>query len=319
MTPTQIHHIMILKTRLLKENKGKLLIWLQRVLIECCYVKLNISAGKSSSNDILNPDDVKVMEPVLHHCILKKKSIPVVPYNTEQAAIILYQPFVLLLHKLGFHLPADAGKIFVRIPEFWTADILYSTAEKLGPIDKSLIKFDVSLLSGVHVNAQQSKQVEDSSCEVFAIPRTKHTNSIIRFTPDPTSTPPVPNWLQLVMRSKSTPSDSEAQSESRNQSSTDSRNTSISGPSNPQSTANDINNMSFGSQMNSGNSMSEDDGPAKKTEPPTQEELDIKKDQMDQMYSSMVASVYKSEAISCDTDSVESDLTRMYVSDEEDL
>uniref|UniRef100_A0A0K8TSI5 Putative dna topoisomerase i-interacting protein n=1 Tax=Tabanus bromius TaxID=304241 RepID=A0A0K8TSI5_TABBR len=310
--------IQILILRLLKENKAKLLTWLQKILIECCYVKLNIIAGKSSNNDILDPNDVKVMQPVPYHCILKKKSIPVVPYNTEQATIMLYQPFVLLLHKLGFHLPTDAGKIFVRIPDFWTADILYSTAEKLGPIDKTLIKFDLSLLNGVHAKAQQSKRVEDSSCEAFAIPRMKHTNSIIRFTPDPTSTPSVPNWLQLVMRSKSTPSDSEPQSDSRNQSSTDSRNTSISGPSNSLSTANDINNMSFGSQMNSGNSMSEDDGPSKPAEPATQEELDIKKDQMDKMYNSMVASVYESEAKSCDTDSVESDLTRMYVSDEED-
>lgn len=67
---------------------------------------------------------------------VKKKSIPLVPWNSEQTSILLYQPFVLLLHKLGFHLPADAGKLFVRIPDFWTADILYSTAQKLGPVNK---------------------------------------------------------------------------------------------------------------------------------------------------------------------------------------
>lgn len=67
---------------------------------------------------------------------MKKQSVPVVPWNAEQTSILLYQPFILLLHKLGFHLPADAGKLFVRIPEFWTADILFNVAEKLGPIDK---------------------------------------------------------------------------------------------------------------------------------------------------------------------------------------
>lgn len=62
--------------------------------------------------------------------------MPVVPWNAEQSVILLYQPFLLLLHKLGFHLPADSGKIYVRIPEYWSADILYTVAEKLGPIDQ---------------------------------------------------------------------------------------------------------------------------------------------------------------------------------------
>jgi timeless protein len=64
-----------------------------------------------------------------------KQSIPVIPWNLEQKNILLYQPFIMLLHKLGFHLPADSGKIFARIPNFWTADVLFSIAQKLGPID----------------------------------------------------------------------------------------------------------------------------------------------------------------------------------------
>jgi timeless protein len=68
---------------------------------------------------------------------VKKQSIPVVPWNLEQNAILCYQPFVLLLHKLGFHLPVDTNKIFVRIPEFWSADIMFTVAQKLGPIDES--------------------------------------------------------------------------------------------------------------------------------------------------------------------------------------
>jgi Timeless PAB domain len=67
---------------------------------------------------------------------VRQQSIPLVPFNAEQNKILVYQPFVLLLHKLGFHLPADANKLFVRIPEFWTSDIMFSIAEKLGPISK---------------------------------------------------------------------------------------------------------------------------------------------------------------------------------------
>lgn len=86
---------------------------------------------------------------------MNKQSVPLVPFNDEQNKILVYQPFVLLLHKLGFHLPADANKLFVRIPEFWTANTLYTIAEKLGPIAKSksfknemkILKFTINLFS----------------------------------------------------------------------------------------------------------------------------------------------------------------------------
>lgn len=67
---------------------------------------------------------------------MKKQSVPVVPWNAEQSSILLYEPFILLCHQLGLHLPADTGKLFVRVPEFWTADHLFNVAQRLGPIDK---------------------------------------------------------------------------------------------------------------------------------------------------------------------------------------
>jgi len=76
------------------------------------------------------------MEPVAYHCICKQKSIPVVQWNNEQSTTMLYQPFVLLLHKLGIQLPADAGSIFARIPDYWTPETMYGLAKKLGPLDK---------------------------------------------------------------------------------------------------------------------------------------------------------------------------------------
>lgn len=110
-----------------------------------------------------NPNEVTIVEPVPQHCIrepnlhdlfisqwffqqmmltfaVKKQSVPVVPWNAEQTSILSYEPFILLLHQLGFHLPVDAGKLFVRVPEFWTADILFSVAAKLGPVDRGTTK-----------------------------------------------------------------------------------------------------------------------------------------------------------------------------------
>lgn len=150
----------------MKENKGKFILWLQKLLLECCFAKL--CCTNDSINLNLTNAKNRIIEPIPHHCIckcflpffcshqfqcktnlfsiyftVKKQSVPVVPWSTEQTNVLLCQPFILLLHKLGFHLPADAGKLFVRIPEFWTADIMFSVAEKLGPIDKCLFHFRI--------------------------------------------------------------------------------------------------------------------------------------------------------------------------------
>lgn len=53
----------------------------------------------------------------------------------EQTNIMKHQPFVLLVHKLGFYLPSETGKIFIRIPNFWTAEYIFSIAQQLGPIN----------------------------------------------------------------------------------------------------------------------------------------------------------------------------------------
>lgn len=151
----------------MSENKGKFLLWLQQVLVECCFIKLNVVCDDEKS---VNEQASKhIMEPVPYHYIckflqsflneinfnnyfpstVKQQSIPLVPFNTEQSKILVYQPFLLLLHKLGFHLPADANKLFVRIPEFWSAEVLFSVAERLGPISKrelQIIKVNENIL-----------------------------------------------------------------------------------------------------------------------------------------------------------------------------
>ncbi|XP_037917085.1 protein timeless isoform X2 [Hermetia illucens] len=300
--------IQVLKDRLLKENKGESLQWLQKVLIECCHVKL-VLRGDIKADEY----DTNILEPIPYHCILKKKSIPLVPWNSEQTSILLYQPFVLLLHKLGFHLPADAGKLFVRIPDFWTADILYSTAQKLGPVNKcelALIKFDLSLLKveAGQVDELPALQEDTSNKEMFAVPRTKRTNSIIRFTPDGESTPTVPNWLQVVMRSKCISTDKLESSSPVSISPMDSS-LLLCQPSTSkvcQSRGPSCDPIDEDAVMQSADS-SDESG------------LQKRKDCLEDKYKTMIAEVYETEDISnCETASVASDLTRMYVSDEED-
>uniref|UniRef100_A0A1L8DX49 Putative dna topoisomerase i-interacting protein n=1 Tax=Nyssomyia neivai TaxID=330878 RepID=A0A1L8DX49_9DIPT len=282
--------VQVLRDRLYRENKGKFVLWLQKVLVECCFIKLSISQGKLTSRDICVESDVKTMEPVPHHCILKKQSIPVVPWTGEQCAVLLYQPFMLLLHKLGFHLPVDAGKLFIRIPEFWTADILYSIAEKLGPIDKCLLKFDVNQLKGSQCcNHFIVKQDDLEGCsENFAIPGMKQTSSIIRFTPEPTSTPSLPNWLQIVMQSKTSDRSSQVDA---------------------------TDHVVCDTVVNKSGTQE-----ALFVHIPIKEDCDNERSIDDSQSTVCNASIQELEdAVSnCDTASVASDLTRMYVSDEDE-
>lgn len=69
--------------------------------------------------------------------LVMNQSVPLVPWNNEQSTAIHNQTFLILLHRLGFHLPVDSGKLFVRIPNFWTADVLFEVAGRLGSIDES--------------------------------------------------------------------------------------------------------------------------------------------------------------------------------------
>jgi len=67
-----------------------------------------------------------------------------IPWSKQQEMGLQSEAFILLLHKLGFHLPADVGKCFPRIPHFWSADNIYQIAQKLGPIKRDDLKMDLS-------------------------------------------------------------------------------------------------------------------------------------------------------------------------------
>ena len=54
-----------------------------------------------------------------------------VAWNKNQECGLQTEHFILLLHKLGFHLATDVGKCFPRIPDHWPADHLYHLALKV--------------------------------------------------------------------------------------------------------------------------------------------------------------------------------------------
>lgn len=64
-----IDDIKVLKDRLLKENKGNLIYWLQKVLMECCFIKLKLDPSHESN--ALMEKNKNLMEPIPYHYICK--------------------------------------------------------------------------------------------------------------------------------------------------------------------------------------------------------------------------------------------------------
>jgi hypothetical protein len=129
--------IKVLKDCLMKQGRGGLITWVQEVLLDACRVKLYPKT--------LLPDATSRVphEPVAFHCNLSKQSIPLVPFSREQNLGLQTEAFILLLHKLGFLLPADVGKVYPRIPYFWSADHLYAVAAKLGPLPEDTYRLHI--------------------------------------------------------------------------------------------------------------------------------------------------------------------------------
>ncbi|KRT80145.1 hypothetical protein AMK59_8236, partial [Oryctes borbonicus] len=178
-------NIKVMKEYLHKENKGRFILWLQKMVIEACFVKLTLANG-------VGRDASNIMEPTVYYHALLNLPIPLVPWTTEQQNILKHQPFILLLHKLGFYLPSDTGKIFVRMPNFWTADYLLSIALQLGPVDLEGINRTETKTEFCDTVATSSGQGRFSMTEL------KQTPSVIRYTPLPNST----EWVQNILKTK---------------------------------------------------------------------------------------------------------------------
>ena len=133
-----IFFIETLKELLKKQGKASLLTWLQQTLLDACCVKIN-------GIDLFKPTGGS-LEPVPYHFNYINQSIPMVAWSKGQESGLQTETFMLLLHQLGFHLAADVGKCFPRIPHFWSADHLYNLALKVAPVRKDLGIMELSLL-----------------------------------------------------------------------------------------------------------------------------------------------------------------------------
>ncbi|KAJ8942282.1 hypothetical protein NQ318_005600 [Aromia moschata] len=149
------------------------------------------SDGKSEYLVLSNPEEFKndgnIMEPTIYYFTLLNLPVPIIPWTSEQTCVLKHQSFMLLLQKLGLYIPAETGKMFVRIPNFWSADYIFSVAQQLGPLTQANLKFDISKLNGSkRFDLSETKSQNPSSIydlEKFAVVGFNQTPSIVRYTP----------------------------------------------------------------------------------------------------------------------------------------
>ncbi|KAJ8309833.1 hypothetical protein KUTeg_011698 [Tegillarca granosa] len=122
--------------KLKETGKSKCLHWLQEILCEVAYVKLD--------SGIISKKEIE--QPVPKFYTLQQKSVPLVLFSDQQEELLKDPYFFTLIQYLGFHTPEDVGMLFPRIPHFWSPDMLLDKAKQLGPIEKDKIKFDVSAI-----------------------------------------------------------------------------------------------------------------------------------------------------------------------------
>lgn len=126
------------------EHNKALISWLQKALLEACHAKLTL--GENFHENVEPTAYYYTCKLLSTSCItitnscfaVLNQTIPLVPWKREQSSALTNHTFILLLRKLGLLLPADFGKVFARIPNFWNADHLYSLAEQLGPIETGM-------------------------------------------------------------------------------------------------------------------------------------------------------------------------------------
>lgn len=236
MQETRDDEIRKLCEQIAKDGKSKFLDWVQKALLDICYVKICM---EKKSQDELPPHnkcklldfelfktksvEFPTMSPVAYHSLFLNQSVQLVPWNCEQGSFCKDVTFLELSHKLGFHMPVDSAKLFIRIPHFWTTEYLYEVAGKIAPIDNSALKFSISDLSDCNLTKTKLQdnlstdfnkdmammRMTDTSDNSYQIH--KHISTMINLTPMSSTSCNANNnelneqtnsWLEVVMKSQ---------------------------------------------------------------------------------------------------------------------
>lgn len=126
--------ISLLSNKLKAEGLEPQLKWLQKQLLEAAYVKLVLEDSSQRTY---------VEEPVAKFHAIQNKAIPLVAWN-DDLETALNHPYCLMLQRsLGLITQDRDTVLFPRIPAFFTPSMLVNKASQLGPLESTLVKFDV--------------------------------------------------------------------------------------------------------------------------------------------------------------------------------
>ena len=162
----------MLKDCLVSQGRAALIPWLQQVLLAACRVKMYPDELEPGGSDA-------PQEPIPFYYNKANQSIPLVPWNRFQYQGLQTEAFILLLHKLGFQLPADVGKVFPRLDflgkQGFCHHHIYSVAVKPGPVETRKLKFSLEELERITAATEEpamplrrpSTEKNLSECEVL--------------------------------------------------------------------------------------------------------------------------------------------------------
>ena len=119
----------VLRESLAREGREGLLSWLQEALLEACRVKMY-------PDSLIPPGSTFPLEPVPFYYNKAGQAIPLVPWNREQNLALQSETFILLLARVGLHLPTEPGRIYPRIPQAWSPAQIYTAAADIGHIQQ---------------------------------------------------------------------------------------------------------------------------------------------------------------------------------------
>ncbi|GFS12262.1 timeless [Elysia marginata] len=126
--------IPLLSKKLKAEGLEPQLKWLQKQLLEAAYVKLVLEDSSQRTH---------LEEPVAKFHAIQNKAIPLVAWNDDLEAALNHPYCLMLQRSLGLITHDRADILFPRIPAFFTPSMLVNKASQLGPLESTLVKFDV--------------------------------------------------------------------------------------------------------------------------------------------------------------------------------
>jgi len=127
-----------LKSQLLDSGFQNQLCWIQGSLLEMCSARLGIFKGR------------EYQHPIASLSLEMNVACPIVPWTETEASGLKSEQFIYLLHRIGL-LPANNCGLFPRIPSEWDCNALYTVALFFGPVDESLVDFDLAHVKQVNL------------------------------------------------------------------------------------------------------------------------------------------------------------------------